>query len=294
MNEYFSDEAKALYCSECNAQKRKRRDFEVHFKRYHAVPDIVMRPDVHDPNLYCSTCQKTLRSKVSFREHMQLVHTLNPDLQYTRLDSSLLPDADDPENYCKVCQRHLFSRGLFEIHLKKEHGMNTCSSSKASGNATRENYCFVCKLQLPGSVSYIRHLRVEHKELNLNVSSKRKRSDSDSEKEEVDPLKKRKEESTKPKTHQFGTVFQPGLMPDELATDPNCFLCKKKYSDLGSYRRHLHYAHKKYVTYRPVTPDNVPDPRHPYFYCSICEKRAVNERSFHYHLRSIHYMEFQS
>lgn len=278
LEEYFADEIKALYCSECKMVmvSKARKHLEQHFKIYHSIPDLNERPDVHDPKLYCRSCKTTSSNKSMFREHMKKIHMLNPDLEYKRLDPSLLPDVNDGNSYCQVCKHRYRSERLYKKHLFIVHGMDI--------PVRPDFFCAECNKYMSTSRTFKEHFK--------NVHTKDSGDDKSESEEEGNKKRKMEEQPIVRKKHLLSVMFQPPLIPEEYPDETHCSVCKTDHRSRGNYNQHLRTVHKDVFTVVPATRDNFPDPDHEHFYCSICNKRAISKKAFHHHLKTYHRMDF--
>lgn len=291
--------------------------------------DRSLFPDLQDPNFHCKVCKLVHACYHLYLDHLRDAHEIV--VPVTReIDNScgvcnaafagnttstdhLSSKPNEGRNhvpqkkqdpYCSICDKLFPSALAYQIHTNALHEPITQS----------------------GPVSNVRRNKVETAEERLKISRKRKSNDEEyenvkknnskkgikqikdtsgqsdakalvsyiehddtsSESEDDTNNQKRSEEHL-----QFGTKFAPPLMPDENDQD-YCCACKRQHPNRKSYRFHLTNVHKRCITRRRATPDNLPDPNHPHYYCSICELRCISKPVFHFHLKSTHALNFKS
>lgn len=256
-------------------------------------------PNVDDENFYCKVCKRQHKTKAVYLQHLAILHKM--DVR----ESMRAAGIGKPEYYCNDCYRPYSTAKSYERHLKTIHkvGVDKCDSSnseetlssneesESSNNNKKTHYCNQCKLDCKTKESYESHIKDKHddKKIDLFQQFNEMMEEKKRKLEQNQPLVEKK----KPRKYLFGTIFEPGLMPDELSREPHCCACKRDFVNIATYRGHLKNIHPEIMTITPVTPDNIPDPNHEHLYCSICEKRAISKDVFHFHLKGVHAMEWE-
>lgn len=88
-------------------------------------------------------------------------------------------------------------------------------------------------------------------------------------------------------------IFDPNISIDD-AKDPNntsCVICKRKYSSIYFYRRHMEkncHKNRKNVPHHRRNLSIEPHPSDPNFYCLSCQRKYSNICHYRRHIRSSH------
>ncbi|KAK4513654.1 uncharacterized protein ATC70_005658 [Mucor velutinosus] len=88
---------------------------------------------------------------------------------------------------------------------------------------------------------------------------------------------------------------RPEVLPNVYDPYFYCRICKKKYKDAISYRRHCQNYHGIQLTRSPSIPDpNIePDPDDPLHHCKACNRSYEIRAIYRDHLRRIHKMALE-